>query len=128
VKILVEALPQSHSNVITSLAEAVSVVRQIGSPAVRTMFDTHNAVNEIEAHSELVRKYFIYIDHVHVNETDGREPGTGDYDFASVLSVLTELDYSGFVSLEAFDFSRDAEEIARLAITHLKTSQLAART
>jgi sugar phosphate isomerase/epimerase len=126
VKILVEALPQSHSNVVTSLAEAVSVVKQIGSPAVKTMFDTHNAVNEIEAHCELVRKYFIYIDHVHVNEADGREPGTGDYDFAPILSVLSELDYSGFVSLEAFDFSRDPEEIAKLAIKHLKASQLAA--
>lgn len=122
VKILVEALPKNQSDVVNSLAEAVSIVRQIGSPAIKTMFDTHNAVDETEPHSSLIRKYFPYIAHVHVNETDGREPGMGDYDFAAVLSMLRELNYSGWVSLEAFDFSRDPIEIARRAIDHLRAA------
>jgi sugar phosphate isomerase/epimerase len=97
-------------------------VRQIGSPAIKTMFDTHNAVDETEPHAALIRKYFPYIAHVHVNETDGREPGMGDYDFAAVLSVLQELNYSGCVSLEAFDFSRDPIEIASHALDHLRAA------
>lgn len=121
VKILVEALPKNQCDVVNSLAEAVSIVRQIGSPAIKTMFDTHNAVDETEPHASLIRKYFPYIAHVHVNEIDGREPGMGDYDFASVLSVLKELNYSGWVSLEAFDFSRDPVEIASRALEHLRS-------
>src|ERR1700719_4705316 len=42
VTVLVEALPKGQCDVITTLAEAVEIVNQIGSPAVRTMFDTHN--------------------------------------------------------------------------------------
>ncbi len=122
VKILVEALPANQSDVVNCLADAVAIVRQIGSPAIQTMFDTHNAVDEKDSHPELVRKYFPYIQHVHVNETDGREPGMGDYDFASLLATLAELKYSGWVSLEAFDFSRDPLTIARNAITHLKSA------
>lgn len=125
VKILVEALPKNQSDVINSLAEAVAIVRQIGSPAIKTMFDSHNAVDETEPHAALIRKYFPYIVHVHVNETDGREPGMGDYDFASVLSTLRELDYQGWISLEAFDFSRDPEEIAARAIQHLQVASAA---
>jgi D-psicose/D-tagatose/L-ribulose 3-epimerase len=120
VRILVEALPAGQSDVINTLAEAVDIVKEIDSPAVRTMFDTHNAVDEAVPHTELIRRYFEYIAHVHVNEMDGREPGTGNYDFGEILSTLWELKYKGWVSLEAFDFSRGADIIAGGALQHLK--------
>src|SRR6185437_10948352 len=47
-RILVEALPSEQSNVINTLDEAVAIVDAVRSPAVRTMFDTHNAVDETE--------------------------------------------------------------------------------
>ena len=81
VTILVEALPKNQCDVINSLDEAAGIVRTIGSPAVRTMFDIHNAVDETEPHAALLDRYFDLIRHVHINEMDGRHPGTGDYDF-----------------------------------------------
>ena len=54
VVILVEALSPAQTNVVTSLAEAVEIVERIGSPAVSTMFDTHNAIDEREPHAVLV--------------------------------------------------------------------------
>lgn len=119
VTILVEALPIGQSNVVNSLAEAVAIVRQIGSPAIQTMFDTHNAVDETEPHAALVEKYFHFIRHVHVNEMDGKHCGMGDYDFKPVLRTLKRLNYPGWVSLEAFDFSFGAERIARESIDYL---------
>jgi sugar phosphate isomerase/epimerase len=120
VTILVEALPRNQSDVVTSLDEAAAIVRQIGSPAIRTMFDTHNAVDETAPHAELVEKHFDLIRHVHVNETDGKHCGMGDYDFKPLLSTLRRLDYAHWVSLEAFDFSFGAERIARESIEYLK--------
>lgn len=119
VKILVEALPLDQANVVNTLAEAASIVHQIGSPAIQTMFDTHNAVDEVESHATLVERYFDIIRHVHVNEMDGRHPGKGDYDFKPLLRTLKKLDYQGWVSLEAFDFSFGAETIARESIEYL---------
>jgi D-psicose/D-tagatose/L-ribulose 3-epimerase len=119
VTILVEALPIEQANVVNTLAEAASIVREIGSPAIQTMFDTHNAVNETEPHAELVEKYFDVIRHVHVNEMDGRHPGMGNYDFKPVLRTLERLGYRGWISLEAFDFSFGAEKIARESIDYL---------
>lgn len=112
VTILVEALPRNQSDVINTLAEAAAIVEQIGSPAIRTMFDTHNAVNESEPHAALIDRYFDLIRHVHINELDGRHPGTGNYDFRSVLDVLRRRGYRHWVSLEAFDFTPGAETIA----------------
>ncbi len=120
VRILVEALPRVQSDIICTLAEAVKVVHEVGSPAVRTMFDTHNTNDETEPHAVLVEKYFDLIHHVHVNEMDGSYPGAGTYDFKPVLEVLQRRNYQGWVSAEVFDFKPGAEVIARETIRHLK--------
>jgi sugar phosphate isomerase/epimerase len=51
---------------------------------------------------------------------DGQEPGMGDYDFGALMKCLSELDYQGWVSLEAFDFIRDPREVVTRSINHLK--------
>ena len=112
VTILVEALPKNQCDVINTLDEAAGIVKQIGSPAVRTMFDTHNAVDEVEPHATLVDRYFDLIRHVHINEMDGRYPSTGDYDFKPVFEVLRRRGYERWVSLEVFDFKPGPERIA----------------
>ena len=121
VTILVEALPIAYCDVITTLAEAVAVVYQIGSSAVRTMFDIHNAVDETEPHAVLVERYFDVIRHVHLNEMDGRHPGTGSYDFRPVLEVLRRRGYRYWLSVEIFDFAPGPERIASESLRFLKS-------
>ena len=120
VTVLVEALPRAQSNVVNTLAEAVEIVKYCDSPAVQTMFDSHNAADETESHSEVITKYWQWIRHVHVNEMDGKHCGRGDYDFTTLLEVLAHNQYKGWVSLEAFDFSFGAETIARESLAHLR--------
>jgi D-psicose/D-tagatose/L-ribulose 3-epimerase len=122
VTLLVEPLSPDQTDVVTSLAEAVSIVDQIASPAIQTMFDVHNAIKEQDDHCHLIRKYLPYIKHVHVNELDGREPGMGDYDFDALMRTLSDVGYTGWISLEAFDFSRDAREIITRSINRLKAA------
>ncbi len=119
VTILIEALPSEQTDVVLTLDEAVEHVKSIGSPAIQTMFDSHNAINEVETHADLIAKHFQWIRHVHVNELDGRHPGTGSYDFVSIFRRLHELRYAGWISMEAFDFSPGAETLARESIDYL---------
>lgn len=115
-----EALPSDQSNFVTSLAEAVEMVQEVNHPNFQTMFDVHNARLETEPLPDLVRRYISYIKHVHVNEMDGGHPGSGDFDFGSILRVLGEENYQRYVSVEAFDFSSGAEFIARESLRYLK--------
>ena len=119
VTILVEALPTNQCDVITSMAQAAEVVKEIAHPAVRTMFDTHNAVEEAEPHATLIERYFDIIRHVHVNEMDGTQPGTGGYNFYPVLETLARNNYAGWVSLEVFDFSHGPKRIAAESLDYL---------
>ncbi len=121
VTILVEALPVNQSDVVQTLEEAAGIVKEIGSPAVRTMFDVHNAVDEAEPHADLVDRYFDVIRHVHVNEINGGHCGAGTYDYKPVLAMLRKRGYSGWISLEAFDFEVGAERIANESLRHLES-------
>ncbi|HEY7212774.1 MAG TPA: sugar phosphate isomerase/epimerase family protein [Bryobacteraceae bacterium] len=123
VQILLEPLSRAQCDVVNTLAEAAVIIEEINSPAVQTMFDVHNAVDESLPHTELLRKFWPHIRHIHVNEMDGSEPGQGDYDFGELLTTLEQLNYRGWVSLEAFDFSRDPHQIAAGALEHLLQSQ-----
>lgn len=120
VRILVEALPKDQCDVVNRLEESAAIVRRIASPGVQTMFDTHNAVDEVEPHAVLVERYFDLICHIHVNEVDGKHCGAGDYDFLPLLRTLKSLNYQGWISLEAFDFSPGPERVASESIRYLQ--------
>ncbi|MFN7993399.1 MAG: sugar phosphate isomerase/epimerase family protein [Bryobacteraceae bacterium] len=121
VTVLMEALPSDQCDVVTSLDEAAQHVREINHPAVRTMFDSHNAIEETEPHAVLVERHYDLIRHIHVNELDGRHPGTGKYDFKPVFEVLRRRAYPRWISLEAFDFSYGAETIANDSLRYLES-------
>ena len=96
------------------------MVDEIGHPAIQTVFDTHNAVAEVVPHDELIRRHAHVIKHVHINEMDGRHPGTGNYDFSVPLRALREIGYDGWLSLEVFQFEPSGEEIARVSAQYLR--------
>lgn len=122
VQILVEPLDHTQTDVVNTLAEAVEVVKAVDHPAIQTMFDFHNTVDEKEPHEKLVRAHFGYIKHVHVQEMDGAYmgAGTGVRDYVPTFRALKELGYSGWVSLEVFQFEPGPEKIARESLKTLR--------
>jgi sugar phosphate isomerase/epimerase len=113
VQVLIESFTQRPEDVVTSLEQAVAIVRRIGSPGIQTMFDTNNASREAEPHAVLVDRYFDWIRHVHLNEGGGPYPGAGTYDYQPVLRVLRRRNYAGWLSLEVLDFRAGADKIAQ---------------
>ncbi len=117
--IVMEPLAPHLCNVVNTLAEAMAIVRAVHSPAVQTIFDAHNTAAEKEPLDALLRQYFPWIRHVHLNEMDGRRPGADNFPFPLVLRTLRELGYQGWLSVEVFDFKPDGETVARLASEYL---------
>jgi sugar phosphate isomerase/epimerase len=117
----VEALPRAQCDVILSLDEAVEVVEAVGSPNVQTMFDSHNAIDEVNPHAEIVTRHWNRIRHIHVNELDGSYPRPdGGYDFKPVLQIAKDRAFPGWVSMEVFDFTPGAEKIVNESIAYLR--------
>ncbi len=122
VKILVETLDSSQTDVVNTMAESMEIVNMVQHPAIGTMFDYHNTLDEKEALDVLVRKYYDHIDHIQIQEMDGRHLGTGNSATAFVESfkVLREMDYRKWISLEIFDFTPGGKIIAEESMAVLR--------
>ncbi len=122
VKILIEPLDTSQTDVVNTLAEAKKIVDRVNHPAVQLMFDFHNTPNETEPFDILVNRYFDNIYHVHVQELDGKYLGTGDANtkFVKTFQLLKDKSYDKWVSLEVFDFTPGGKVIAEESFKVLK--------
>jgi len=115
VSLVLEPLAQPYSDILNTLDETVRVVQKIASPAVQTMIDCRQtaALGTPVDVAALISTHHAYIKHVHVNERDGRHPGTGDFPFAALLASLRTVSYGGWLSLEVFNFEAGGARIAR---------------
>ncbi len=114
VKILIEHLPKYATDVINTLEEALELAKQINHPAIQIIFDFHNAVDETEPFDVLLQRYYKNIEHIHIQEMDGKHLGTGTgiNDYAKAFQTLKDLKYDKWMSLEVFDFSPGGKKIA----------------
>ena len=122
VKILVEHLPKYATDVINTLEEALELAKQINHPAIQIVFDFHNSEDETEPYDVLLRKYYENIEHVHIQEMDGKHLGTGAAagDYVKAFQMLKDLKYSKWISLEVFDFSPGGKKIAEESMRTLR--------
>ena len=116
----IEPLTNQETNFVTGVAEALKLVKAVGHPNFQTMVDTRAASTEAGSHSEVIVQAGEAMRHVHVNDPNLRGPGFGELRFAPILKTLSELRYSGYVSVEVFDFEPDPETIAARSIGYLK--------
>ena len=114
VKILIEPLGKSVTDVVNTMAEALELAKQVNHPAVQIIFDFHNTPDETEPFAVLLRKYYNHIYHVHVQEMDGKHLGTATAvdDYVKAFQTLKDLRYDKWISLEVFDFSPGGTKIA----------------
>jgi len=122
VKILLEPLGHNQTDVVNTTAEAIKIIEEVNHPALQTMFDFHNTVDEKIPFHEIIEKYFAHICHVHVQEMDGKYLGAGNgvKDFGRAFQTLKDLHYDQWVSLEVFDFSPGPKTIAKESMKALK--------
>lgn len=120
VKILLEPLPAAETNVANRLADAVRLTQIFAHPALKTIFDVKSALSETNAPAELLESYFSEIAHVHLNDSNRRAPGYGGTDFAPILQTLQANGYSGWCSVEPFDYHPDPETLTVETLAYLK--------
>jgi hydroxypyruvate isomerase len=88
---------------LSRVEDAVRLIDEVGSPRVRLLLDIYHAQVEEGNITQIIRDYAKFIGYVHVADVPGRhEPGTGEIDYAHVVTALREVDYSGPIAMEAF--------------------------
>jgi len=118
-----EPLSKEETDFINSTDEAVSIVKEIGSPVVKTMLDCRAAwLSETESVEALLKRWLPtgHIKHIHLNETNKLAPGQGEHSFSPILESLIKQDYRGAIGVEPFVYEPDGPSCAARAIGYLK--------
>ncbi len=113
-KILLEALPKSSTDVVNTLEEVRTILKEIDDAGIDGMFDFHNCGDESLSWGELIREYSRIIKHVHLNTWEGGYPVRGQKDeFEDAFTALSEIQYEGWMSLEVFSVLEDPKELLK---------------
>jgi D-psicose/D-tagatose/L-ribulose 3-epimerase len=115
-----ESLPAPESDFILSAADAARMVRAIDHPSFRMMLDVKSMCSEDRPPAEIIREFAPLVKHFHANDANRRGPGFGETDFVPIAAALKEVGYTGWVSVEVFDYTPDPETIARESLRHLR--------
>jgi hydroxypyruvate isomerase len=92
----------NHNNYyLDRTAEAFAIVKKVGSPYVKILFDIYH-VQIMEGNLiETIRKNIGDIAHFHVGDVPGRhEPGTGEIHYGNVFRAIAETGFRDFVAME----------------------------
>lgn len=123
----IEPLSPRETDLFNTVADAVALVLEIGSPAFKTMIDCSAAgLAETEPVAALMARWMPtgHIVHVQVNDPNRRGPGQGEMAFAPILQTLLQMQalghYRGIVAVEPFDYVPDGMASAARAIGYLK--------
>lgn len=122
VTLCLEPLSSEETNFLHTLAQAREMAGASKSPACKTIFDVKAASTENKPLPELITANADIIAHVHANDANRRGPGFGETAFAPIMTALDTIGYSGWVSVEVFDYSPDPDTIAVKSLETLRAA------
>src|SRR5262245_30364619 len=120
VTICFEPLSPAETNFINTAAEAIEFVKPFSSPAFQIILDVKAMCSEAKPIPQIIRDSSPHFAHFHANDKNLKGPGFGEADFKPIAAALKEVGYSGFVSVEVFNFDEGPETIATKSLEYLR--------
>jgi sugar phosphate isomerase/epimerase len=120
IKLCLEPLSPPEADFINTIAEANDILGWLAHPSFSLHLDVKAMSTDDGPTTELIRRHGGVAGHFHANDVNRRGPGFGDVDFVPIFKALKDSGYSGWVSVEVFDYSPDPETIARDSIRYMR--------
>jgi sugar phosphate isomerase/epimerase len=120
VTIALEPLGPEEGDFLVTTAEAVELAHRVGSSQVRLHLDCKAMATESVPFDQLIRDNHATLAHFHANDPNRQGPGFGQVDFLPILEALGQVDYTGWVSVEVFDYTPGIERLARESIEYMQ--------
>jgi D-psicose/D-tagatose/L-ribulose 3-epimerase len=109
-----EPLNRFETDMINTVDQALSIVKEVASPNLKIVLDTfHSNIEEKDIPTSIRKIGKELLCHVQGNESDRGTPGTGHLEWDGIREALTEIGYDGAVVIETF--GQPSKELARAA-------------
>jgi sugar phosphate isomerase/epimerase len=116
-----EPLGPEWTDFLRNSTEGRNLAATVDSTQVRLHLDCKAMSSESRPAADIIRDNEDLLAHFHANDPNSQGPGFGPLDFKPILAALQEISYSGWVSVEVFDYTPGIERLARESIEYLKS-------
>lgn len=121
VVLCMEPLTPRETDFINTCAQAVELIERVQHPCMKLHQDVKAMLGgETESIPSLIHKYRSICGHFHVNDTNLLGPGMGETDYHPIMRALLDSGYSGWVSVEVFDYTPGADHIATESLRYMR--------
>ena len=98
--ILLEPLNRYEDHMVNTLAAGVELCQAVGLDSVKVMGDFfHMSIEEADL-AESIRQAGGYLAHMHLADSNRKQPGLGHTDFRPALQALMQIGFDGYMALE----------------------------
>jgi D-psicose/D-tagatose/L-ribulose 3-epimerase len=98
----VECLNRFETYLLNTHADAAKFAREVAHPNCRMMYDTFHSNIEEKCITQALHSCADMLCHVHISENDRSTPGKGNVRWAENFDALREINYNGWLMVEAF--------------------------
>ena len=121
VQIALEPLTPKETNFLTSAAEGVRLIEQIGAPDwIALHLDCKAMCAEALTIPELIRANKEHMIYFHMNDPNLQGPGFGELEFVPIMDALLDVGYQGWASVEPFDYTPGIDTLAEKSLAHMR--------
>jgi sugar phosphate isomerase/epimerase len=121
VTVCMEPLTPQETDFVNTCADAAELIARVDHRNLQLHQDVKAMLSEPTPIPELIARYASITRHFHVNDRNLLGPGMGPTDFHPIFAALKQSGYSGWVSVEVFDYRPGAEHIARESLRYMRS-------
>jgi sugar phosphate isomerase/epimerase len=118
VKLVLEAINRYESNYLNTAEQTAEFIGKVNSSIIGLHLDSFHMNIEEKSIVETIKKYSSYLFHLHFADSNRWAPGFGHINFAEILTALKEVNYDGYIGIEALPLP-DGDNAARQALSYL---------
>ncbi len=118
--IAVEPLSPLEGDFLLTADQGADLCSRVAANNVQLHLDVKAMCSMGEPVDGIIHKHADITAHFHANDENLRGPGMGDVDFLPIMQALKDTNYSGWVSVEVFDYEPGVETLAGESIRYLR--------